>query len=111
MLNNEPDSSCTQNSVVHGRLTAKRPRWLQAIIQRSISMIIFNVPYAPLRLRAWSVGVSRQDHSEFDTRQDAVRFAVSSARTSENEGKAALVAIEGVDGLWRLFDHYAKGIV
>ena len=74
-------------------------------------MIIFNVPYAPLRLRAWSVGVSRQDHSEFESRQDAVRFAVSSAKTSEHEGKAALVAIEGVDGLWRLFDHYAKGIV
>jgi len=73
-------------------------------------MIIFNVPYAPIRPCAWSVGVSRKDHSEFESRHDAVRFAVSAARTSEYDGQVAMIAIEGVDGLWRLFDHQAKGI-
>ena len=73
-------------------------------------MVIFNVPYAPIRPHEWSVEVSRDEHSEFKSRQDAVRFAVSAARTSEHKGQAALVAIEGVDGQWRLFDYQAKGV-
>jgi hypothetical protein len=73
-------------------------------------MIIFSVPHAPIHPGVWSVDVSDHDHSEFKSRHDAVRFAVNAARTSQQEGRAALVSIEGVDGHWRLFDHQGKGV-
>jgi hypothetical protein len=80
-------------------------------VRRPISMIIFDVPYAPVHPGVWSVDASDDDHCEFESRQDAVRFAVRAARTSQQEGRTAFVSIEGIDGHWRLFDHQGKGIV
>jgi hypothetical protein len=73
-------------------------------------MTIFDIPYAPLHQGKWSVEVSNDGHSEFKSRQDALRFAVSAALRS-HKGSDALINVEGVDGRWRMFDHQAKGIV
>jgi hypothetical protein len=73
-------------------------------------MIIFDIPYAPLRHGGWSVEVSNDGHPEFESRQDALRFAVNSALTAKQRGDDILITVEGVDGQWRMFDHQAKGI-
>ncbi|MFC5580199.1 hypothetical protein [Rhodanobacter terrae] len=73
-------------------------------------MIIFDIPYAPLRHGKWSVAVSNNGHPEFRSRQDALRFAVSAALKARRVGDA-VINIEGVDGRWRMFDHRAKGII
>jgi Uncharacterized protein conserved in bacteria (DUF2188) len=73
-------------------------------------MIIFDVPYAPKYDGNWSVAVSNDGHSEFTTRTDALRFAVDSALDAKRHGDESMIAIEGSDGRWRMFDHRAKGV-
>ena len=73
-------------------------------------MIIFDIPYAPLGPGKWSVEVSNGGHSEFKSRQDALRFAVRAALEAQPENET-LISIQGVDGQWRMFDHQAKGVV
>ncbi|WP_158755321.1 hypothetical protein [Dyella sp. S184] len=72
-------------------------------------MIFFDIPYSPVQ-GAWSVDVSNGGHPEFKSRHDALRFAVNSALSAGQWGEAALITVEGVDGLWRMFDHQAKGV-
>ncbi|TPG44848.1 hypothetical protein EAH75_19320 [Rhodanobacter glycinis] len=74
-------------------------------------MIIFDIPYAPLHPGEWCVGSSNDGHSEFNSRLDALRFAISAALKVQQEGNDALITVEGIDGQWRKFDHRAKGIV
>ena len=50
-------------------------------------------------------------HPEFKSRHDALRIAVNSALSAGQWGEATLITVEGVDGLWRMFDHQAKGVV
>jgi hypothetical protein len=73
-------------------------------------MIIFDIPYAPLRHGEWSVQVSNDGHSEFKSRKDALRFAVSSAVHAQQRGDDTLITVEGGDGQWRMFDHQVKGL-
>ena len=73
-------------------------------------MIIFDIPYAPSHHGEWSVDVSNDGHSEFKSRQDALRFAVNVALQAQQQGDATLITVEGVDGLWRMFGHRAKGV-
>jgi hypothetical protein len=74
-------------------------------------MIIFNIPFAPLRHGEWSVVVSNDGHPEFKSRLDALRFAISAALRVQQQGNDALITIEGVDGQWRMFDPQAKGVM
>jgi hypothetical protein len=92
-----------------GKLTQAGPVFIQPLLLRYL-MIIFNVAYAPLHSGAWAVDVSKDGHPEFVSRQDALRFAIGAALKAETRGEDARIAIEGVDGRWRLFDHEAKGI-
>jgi len=48
---------------------------------------------------------------QFKSRVDALRFAIRAALKSEQDGATAFVAVEGIDGQWRMFDHAGKGIV
>lgn len=73
-------------------------------------MIIFDIPYAPSHPGKWSVEASNDGYSEFKSRQDALRFAVSAALKAQHGGDT-LINVEGVDGQWRMFDHQAKGVV
>ncbi|WP_158754029.1 hypothetical protein [Dyella sp. S184] len=74
-------------------------------------MIIIDIPYAPSRHGEWSVSVSNDGHSEFKSRMDALRFAISAALRAQQRGNDTLITVEGVDGQWRMFDHLAKGVV
>jgi len=76
----------------------------------SLSMIMFSLSYAPVHPGVWSVDAGNDDRPEFKSRLDALRFAVRAAVISEQGGHTALIAIEGIDGRWRLFDHQTKGI-
>jgi len=76
----------------------------------SLSMIMFSLSYAPVHPGVWSVDAGNNDCPEFKSRLDALRFAVGAAVRSEQGGHTALIAIEGVDGQWRLFDHQTKGM-
>jgi hypothetical protein len=73
-------------------------------------MIIFDIPYAPLRQGEWSVEVSNDGHSVFKSRQDALRFAISSAVNAQQRGDDTLITVQGGDGQWRMFDHRVKGV-
>jgi hypothetical protein len=73
-------------------------------------MIIFDIPFAPLRHGEWSVEISNDGHSEFKSRKDALRFAVSSAVHAQRQGDDTLITIQGGDGQWRMFDYRAKGV-
>jgi hypothetical protein len=73
-------------------------------------MIIFDIPYAPLRDGGWSVDVSNDGRPKFKSRKDAIRFAVSAALKAQQQGGDTLITVEGVDGQWRMFDHRARGI-
>lgn len=73
-------------------------------------MIIFDVPYAPLRHGEWSVDVSNDGHPKFKSRQDAIRFAVGSALKAQQQGGDTLITVEGIDGQWRMFASRVKGV-
>jgi len=74
-------------------------------------MIIFDIPFAPLRHGGWSVGACNNGRSKFKSRIDALRFAINAALEVQQQGDDALITIEGVDGRWRMFDHRARGLV
>ena len=48
---------------------------------------------------------------QFKSRVDALRFAIRAALKSEQDGATAFVAVEGIDGHWRMFDHAGKGVL
>ncbi len=73
-------------------------------------MVIFDIPYAPVHLGVWSVDVSNDGHQEFESRKDALRFAIAAALKLHQGGDETLITIEGIDGVWRSFDHLAKGV-
>jgi len=73
-------------------------------------MIFFDIPYSPAQMGTWSVDVSNDGSPEFNSRHEALRFAVSSALRAQQWGETSLITIEGVDGRWRMFDHMAKGV-
>jgi hypothetical protein len=73
-------------------------------------MIIFDIPYAPSHHGEWPVRVSNDGYPKFKSRQNALRFAVSSAIRAQQQGDETVISIEGVDGKWRMFDHRAKGV-
>jgi len=77
----------------------------------SLSMITFRVSYAPVHPGVWSVDTGDHVRPQFKSRVDALRFAIRAALKSEQDGATAFVAVEGIDGQWRMFDHAGKGIV
>ena len=74
-------------------------------------MITFRVSYAPVHPGIWSVDIGDQGCSQFKSRVDALRFAIQAALKSEQDGATAFVAVEGIDGHWRMFDHAGKGVL
>jgi hypothetical protein len=74
-------------------------------------MTTFDIPYVQVHPGVWSVKAGEFDFPRFKSRVDALRFAITAALKSEQEGRTALIAIEGVDGQWRMFDYLEKGVV
>jgi hypothetical protein len=54
--------------------------------------------YAPRLSGVWSVDIGQHGCSVFKSRVDALRFAIVAALESVQEGRSALVAVEGIDG-------------
>ena len=73
-------------------------------------MVIYDIPHAPCRDGGWHVDISNAGHRRFNTRTDALRFAIDSALKAQKRGEETFISIEGIDGLWRMFDHHAKGV-
>jgi hypothetical protein len=74
-------------------------------------MITFRVSYAPVQPGVWSVDTGGRVCPQFKSRVDALRFAIRAALKAEQGGANAFVAVEGIDGHWRMFDHAGKGIL
>jgi hypothetical protein len=72
---------------------------------------MYKLFYAPMFPGVWSVDAGQYGCPQFKNRVDALRFAIRAALTSVQDGQSALVAVEGIDGHWRMFDHAAKGVV
>jgi len=73
-------------------------------------MFTLKIPYAPVHPGVWSVNADDRDFPQFKSRVDALRFAIREALKFEQDGRPALIAVEGVDGQWRMFDHAGKGV-
>jgi hypothetical protein len=74
-------------------------------------MTAYRLSYAPVQPGLWAVDTGNDVCPQFKSRVDALRFAIAEALKSEQDGHHALIAIEGIDGQWRMFDHAGKGIL
>jgi hypothetical protein len=75
-----------------------------------VTMVIYDIPYAPCRDGGWHVDISNAGHRRFNKRRDALRFAIDCALSAQRRGEETLISIEGIDGVWRMFDRHVKGV-
>jgi hypothetical protein len=75
-------------------------------------MIILDVPFEPTTDTLWQVAVSDGRLRQFASRESALVFALSEARSRGGQERGgSFVNIEGADGKWRLFDPELKSVL
>jgi hypothetical protein len=67
-------------------------------------MLMFEIPYKPTDEGSWYVAGLTSGRKDFETRVDAVAFAMRSAQKLSSSNRATRICIEGADGAWRTFD-------